>query len=119
MQQFSAIVELMFFVPDRRKAAEWYSRLFDTPITQMEEPEYYFICVGGIGVWFSQEDEKVASGTAGEVAYWRVESFAEALGRAEALGAALYRGPLLREEDGLTMCQVRDPFGNLIGLVGP
>jgi predicted enzyme related to lactoylglutathione lyase len=116
---FAGIVELMFFVPDRRQAAEWYSRLFDTPITQLEEPEYYFIRVGGVDVWFHLADEKVSSGTAGEVAYWRVGSFAEALARAEELGAVLYRGPLLREEDGLTMCQVRDPFGNLIGLVGP
>ncbi|TOL44982.1 glyoxalase/bleomycin resistance/dioxygenase family protein, partial [Vibrio parahaemolyticus] len=33
------------------------------------------------------------------------------------LGARLYRGPM-EIEDGLSMCQVEDPFGNLIGLRG-
>ena len=34
------------------------------------------------------------------------------------LGAVLYRGPRDRE-DGTYMCQVKDPYGNLIGFVGP
>jgi len=59
------------------------------------------------------------AGAAGQVAYWQVEYFDDALERAKHQGAELYRGPLKREEDGQYMCQVKDPFGNLIGLVGP
>ena len=33
------------------------------------------------------------------------------------LGATLYRGPIAIENE-LFMCQVKDPFGNLIGLRG-
>ena len=40
----------------------------------------------------------------------RIEHFSE-------LGATLYRGPMLIE-NALAMCQVKDPFGNLIGLRG-
>ncbi|HET7090661.1 MAG TPA: VOC family protein [Anaerolineae bacterium] len=58
------------------------------------------------------------AGAAGQVAYWHVEDFDAALERAENLGAVLYRGPL-RRLDGQYMCQVKDPFGNLIGLIGP
>jgi predicted enzyme related to lactoylglutathione lyase len=56
---------------------------------------------------------------AGQVAYWQVDAFDAALARVETLGTELCRGPLHRPEDGLFMGQVRDPFGNLIGLVGP
>jgi len=35
----------------------------------------------------------------------------------EKLGASLYRGPM-PIEDGLGMCQLADPFGNLLGLRG-
>ncbi len=33
----------------------------------------------------------------------------------QSLGAKLYRGPMAIE-NGLVMCQLEDPFGNLIGL---
>ncbi|MDX8425330.1 VOC family protein, partial [Vibrio parahaemolyticus] len=39
------------------------------------------------------------------------------LSRFEAIGASLYRGPM-EIENGLSMCQLEDPFGNLIGLRG-
>ncbi|GAB6263071.1 hypothetical protein PSSHI_33150 [Photobacterium sp. R1] len=35
----------------------------------------------------------------------------------ESLGAKLYRGSM-EIENGLSMCQVENPFGNLIGLRG-
>ena len=41
-----------------------------------------------------------------------------ALRHFEGLGAIRYRGPMAIE-DGQRMCQVRDPWGNCIGLRGP
>jgi predicted enzyme related to lactoylglutathione lyase len=64
-----------------------------------------------------QADSQVPSGAAGSVVYWRVPDFDAALTHLRACGATLYRGP--REiEDGQWMCQVRDPWGNCIGLRG-
>jgi predicted enzyme related to lactoylglutathione lyase len=116
---FKGIVELMYFVPDRHQAAEWYARLFEAEITYLESmPEAFFIQAGPHEIWFHTADAKVAAGTAGQVAYWEVADFDAALTRAQALGGELYRGPLYRPDE-LYMCQVKDPFGNLIGLVGP
>jgi len=62
-------------------------------------------------------DEKVSSGKSGTVLYWSVDHLTGSLERFYSLGAKLYRGPM-DIEDGLSMCQVEDPFGNLIGLRG-
>jgi uncharacterized protein len=115
---FKGVSEVMYFVSDRRAAAEWYSNLFGIEITWLENPEHFFIQVGNQDVWFHQSDSKVPSGAAGHVAYWQVADFDTVLERATQLGAKLYRGPLDRQ-DGSYMCQVKDPDGNLIGIIGP
>jgi len=53
--------------------------------------------------------------------YWSVDRFDAALRGFESAGAVLYRGPLrLDDAQGVQyMCQVRDPWGNCIGLRGP
>ncbi|MCY7275548.1 MAG: VOC family protein [Phormidesmis sp. CAN_BIN44] len=114
---FKYVAEIMYFVSDRRAAAEWYSNLFGIEITYLENPDHYFIQVGEQEVWFHQADSKVPSGAAGHVAYWQVTDFDRVLERATQLGAKLYRGPLDRQ-DGTYMCQVKDLDGNLIGLIG-
>ena len=60
----------------------------------------------------------VADVAAGSVVYWRVDNFDAALAHALSQGGTLYRGPM-RIEAGLAMCQVRDPWGNCVGLRGP
>ena len=60
---------------------------------------------------------KVSSGRCGTVLYWQVADLDAAANELIDLGARLYRGPML-VEDGLGMCQLEDPFGNLIGLRG-
>jgi len=114
---FKYVSEVMYFVADRRAAAAWYSNLFDTEITWLEDPEHFFIRIGNQDGWFHDTDSKVPSGAAGHVAYWQVTDFDAVLERATKLGAQLYRGPLDRQ-DGTYMCQVKDLDGNLIGFIG-
>lgn len=115
---FKGIVEIMYFVPDRQAAAAWYAELLGAPVSRVEALDAVFIRVGAHEVWFHAADAKGPSGVAGQVAYWVVDDFAAALARAQRLGATLYRGPLPRL-DGRLMCQVTDPFGNVVGFVGP
>jgi predicted enzyme related to lactoylglutathione lyase len=115
---FNEIAELLYFVPDRRAAAAWYAELFGVAITRPAALDAYVIRIGAQEIWFHDADGKTPSGVAGQVAYWRVDDFAAALARAQRLGATLYRGPLDRL-DGSLMCQVKDPFGNVLGLIGP
>jgi predicted enzyme related to lactoylglutathione lyase len=108
----------MIFVPRRREAADWYADFFGVEIQEHEHPDHFFLQVGPHQVWFHLQDEKSTAGAGGQVAYWRVKGFSQALAHALQMGARLYRGPLKRL-DGMSMCQVLDPYGNPIGLLGP
>jgi predicted enzyme related to lactoylglutathione lyase len=118
MSPVPKIIELMYFVEEPPLAVAWYSRFFQVPAGIADDPEWLFLPVGAVAIWFHRADSKVAQGAAGQVAYWEVPDFDLMLDRAISQGAILYRGPLDRG-DGKFMCQVKDPFGNLIGLVGP
>jgi uncharacterized protein len=111
------LVELLYFVPDRLAAARWYADLFGSDINYLNDPDYFFVRVGPQEIWFHQVDEKCPAGAGGQVAYWMVDDLDAMLARALERGATLCRGPLERL-DGRFMCQVHDPSGNLIGLVG-
>jgi len=115
---FLGVIEIMYFVPDRLEAARWYAELLETELSWLDHPAHFFLKAGGQEIWFHQADAKMRAGTAGQVAYWHVAKFSQALERAEHMGAALFRGPLDRP-DGRAMCQIKDPFGNVFGIVGP
>jgi len=115
---WQGVLEVMYFVEDRRKAAEWYSNLTQHPILFLESPEHFFIRIGNQDIWFHAADSKSPSGTGGQLAYWQVDDFDEVVSQATKMGAILHRGPLDRV-DGTWMCQMRDPFGNVLGLIGP
>lgn len=107
----------MFFVSDVERACSWYSQLLGLePVYLL--PDFPVLRVGEVEICFHRADSKVASGAAGAVAYWRVEDFGAALVRSEKFGGVLHRGPL-EIENGCSICQIRDPFGNLFGLMGP
>ncbi len=108
---------VLMFVPSVRTAAEWYATTLQMPATFLDE-NFAIIRVGDARLCFHAADSKVSAGRAGQVAYWRVASLADARARFAKSGARLYRGPL-RIGDGNAICQFADPFGNLIGLVGP
>jgi len=112
-----ALDHVLMFVPSVRTAAEWYATTMQMPATFLDE-NFAIIRVGTAQLCFHPADSKVPAGRAGQVAYWRVASLADARARFEKSGARLYRGPLAIGE-GVGICQFADPFGNLIGLVGP
>lgn len=114
---FQSVHSVMFFVPDVEKACVWYSRLLALePIYLVEG--FPVLRIGGVELCFHKADSKVSSGRAGAVTYWRVASFDQAMANAESMGGSVYRGPL-EIEDGNSICQILDPFGNLFGLTGP
>jgi len=83
----------------------------------LEESDFNVLDIDGFLLELVQSDEKVDAGKAGTVLYWAVPNLSEAIAHFESHGAALYRGPMTIE-NGLGMCQMEDPFGNLIGLRG-
>jgi predicted enzyme related to lactoylglutathione lyase len=111
-----AFDHVLMFVPSVRVAAEWYSAVLELPVSFYDE-NFATISIGSAELCFHLADAKVPAGHAGQVAYWRVAALAEAIGRFEAAGATLYRGPLAIES-GQGISQIADPFGNLFGLIG-
>lgn len=110
------ILSILLHVGDWRAATDWYQRAF--PEAKRVSPptdDYGHLEMGGVVLEIVNADDKVASGAAGTVVYWAVDDLDAEVLRLGQLGASLYRGPLALE-DGDHICQVRDPWGNCIGL---
>ncbi|MBD0413492.1 VOC family protein [Oryzicola mucosus] len=114
-----SVCAILVHVSDVTAALIWYRQAFPDAVLEVSQPSgFEFLRVGSIQLEIVPADEKVASGAAGSVVYWAVKDFQRALDHLIHAGGVLYRGPL--EIDGeLWMCQVRDPWGNCIGLRGP
>lgn len=113
------VAAVMVHVADPTAGIAWYERVFpQSRRARSEVHDFEFLVVGDVQIEIVQADSKVGSGPSGTVVYWRVEHFEETLAHFQELGATLYRGPM-RIEQGQAMCQVRDPWGNCIGLRGP
>lgn len=117
---FDGVQSVFFFVFDVVEAANWYSKLLNLPVKYFNSDgkiKAAIIQVGRVETFFHPADAKMSPGSAGQVAYWRVNDFAKALDKANQHGATLYRGPLVIE-DNRAICQMRDPFNNLFGMQG-
>ncbi|MBC1225083.1 hypothetical protein GNF10_21040 [Nostoc sp. UCD121] len=117
---FKGVQAIFFFVDDVVAAAQWYGELLNIPMNYFyieNEIRGALIHVGGVEMFFHLADEKMRPGNAGQVAYWRVDNFEQALDYAQKHGARLYRGPLAIEGQ-QAICQMWDPFGNLFGMQG-
>ena len=107
---------VVMFVPEVRAAAEWYSSALGLPIASLDD-NFGYIQIGSFQLCFHAADEKANAGHRGQVAYRRVSSLTQTCALLERAGATLYRGPLVIG-NGEAICQMSDPFGNLLGLVG-
>jgi predicted enzyme related to lactoylglutathione lyase len=117
---FKGIQAIFFFVDDVAAASDWYSQLLNMPVKYFyldNEIRGALINIANVEMFFHQTDDKMRSGNAGQVAYWSVDNFDQAMDRAQKHGAKLYRGPLAIENN-QAICQMWDPFGNLFGLQG-
>jgi predicted enzyme related to lactoylglutathione lyase len=109
----------MVHVADVKQGLAWYQSAFPSAARSVAPgTDFEFLQVGNVRLEVVPCDEKVSSGAAGSVVYWRVRNLGEAILHFSDLGATLYRGPM-QVEAGLGMCQVEDPWGNCIGLRGP
>jgi len=109
----------MIYVPDPLTGIEWYQRAFPEAKRIKLAPED-FECLEYRGIWIEivGSDDKSGSSCGGSIVYWATPNFAYSLQHFLDLGATIYRGPLAIES-GQRMCQVRDPWGNCLGLRGP
>ncbi|MDE0118619.1 MAG: hypothetical protein OXM55_01260 [Bdellovibrionales bacterium] len=105
------------FVNDVKKSSSWYSKVLNIPLT-IDEDKFSLIKIGSCELCFHPADDKSPVSTGGSVAYWYVENLTEAVDLFVNHGASLYRGPIEIPESDEGICQIKDPFGNVIGLQG-
>jgi predicted enzyme related to lactoylglutathione lyase len=99
-------------------STRWYAKVLDIPPNVLT-PTFGLITLGATRIEFAPSDEKNPKGRGGAVGYLHVKDLEATIARFEQNGAEIYRGPLPVPEEGLTICQMLDPYGNVLGLVGP
>ena len=106
---------VIYKAPDLARAKAWYRDHFGlTPY--FDEPFYVGFDVGGFELGLDPATGGQSPGPGGSVAYWGVASMAEAMQRLTSAGVEVV-SPMKDVGDGILVATVRDPFGNVIGLI--
>jgi predicted enzyme related to lactoylglutathione lyase len=112
---------LMLFAEDTHAVAKWWASAFGVDRIEVEEhPQGDFVFFDAFGVEFGvhASDPKKNPLGGSFVVYLSVPSIDRAREELIELGATPHRGPLAVDA-GRSICQLRDPFGNVFGLDGP
>jgi catechol 2,3-dioxygenase-like lactoylglutathione lyase family enzyme len=111
---FSTVADVFCFVADLDAAAAWYAdRLGARP--DLRATQLTRFDLGRSSLTLHTFDEFNTGGPAGCVAYWDVEDVDEVTAEWVRHGAVAHRGPKTIMT-GERLCQLLDPFGNLIGI---
>ncbi|WP_164001752.1 VOC family protein [Pyxidicoccus caerfyrddinensis] len=102
-------------VTDLQKARDWYSAVLETR-PYFDEPYYVGFNVGGFELGLDPDTSEVPAGAAGVTTYWGVEDVARTWDRLLELGAVPF-SPVRDVGSGIRVALVKDPFGNLLGII--
>ena len=113
---FLGLRTVKYDVADIAKAKAWYTKVFGVE-PYYDQPEYYVgYNIGGYELGLTPEPKAGPKREAAGVAYWGVEDVHAAYKRLLELGAT----PVSDVQDvggGILVAEVRDPFGNVIGVI--
>ena len=111
----NAVTNVFYFVDDLPAARTWYRDLLGTDPIEVR-PQLVTFLVDGTRLTLHSPDEfNTPADTRGTVAYWGVDDVDAVVAWCVARGATAHRGPKTIFT-GERLCQLRDPFGNLLGL---
>jgi predicted enzyme related to lactoylglutathione lyase len=105
----------IYKVSDIQKATEWYSNAFETN-PYYNEPYYVGFNIKGYELGLQPEDNPTFDKVESVVSYWGVENIQATFNRLIELGATENEKPYNVGGDLMT-ATVKDPFGNVIGLI--
>lgn len=105
----------IYKVGDIEKATEWYSKAFKTK-PYFNEPYYVGFNIKGYELGLQPEETPTLEKTESVVSYWGVEKIQETFDRLINLGAIENEKPYNVGGELMT-ATVKDPFGNVIGLI--
>ena len=112
---FQGLRTVIYHVDDVAKARDWYARVLGIA-PYFDQPFYVGFNVGGFELGLHPVEPGAATGAGGAIAYWGVESMAGAWPRLLELGAAALHAPA-DVGGGIQVATVKDPFGNLLGVI--
>lgn len=112
------VLNVFYFVTDLDQTIDWYERLLGRSATR-PMPQLATFTLGAATLTLHSVDEYNAGApSAGSVAYWSVDDVDTAAAACVAQGGVVHRGPKT-VFSGDRLCQILDPFGNLLGLRQP
>lgn len=103
---------VIYPVTELGEATEWYRRVLDKA-PYFDQPFYVGFEVGGFELGLVPDG---VPGTAGATAYWGTQDAQAELARLVGLGATV-EAPLADVGEGIKVATVRDPYGNLFGII--
>ena len=112
---FLGLRTVIYNVPDIARATTWYRSLLGIE-PYFDQPFYVGFNVGGFELGLHPAGDGHPTGAGGAVAFWGVERMTTAWPRALGLGAVAESAPQDVGE-GIQVATVKDPFGNLLGLI--
>src|SRR5690349_17604105 len=115
---------ISFYADDVLAAKKWYTDLLGMPPyferPNADNPAYIEFRIGDyqheLGIISSAYAPKGAGGSGGAIAYWHVDDVAATLEKLLAMGATEIE-PLTQRGEGFVTAAVRDPFGNILGVM--
>ena len=100
---------------DVSKSRDWYMYFFSQdPVEDTEN--FVSFKVAGVSLDITSPDAKNPFSCGGSIGYWLVDDLDQVLEKVKELGGEIYRGPLKVTETNRIIAQIKDPFGNVIGL---
>lgn len=110
---------VVFFADDPATAAQWWARALDLASSEVHsDGDFSWIEVDGIEIGFHPADPQRNPVGGSPVVYFATDGLDADWARLIALGATPHREPLTLSAT-RRIIQVRDPFGNVVGLDGP
>jgi predicted enzyme related to lactoylglutathione lyase len=109
---FIGLRTVVYPVSDMAQAKAWYSDVFGCS-PYFDQPFYAGFAVGGFEMGLIPDGEPSAEGA---IAYWGVSDAAAELKRLAQLRVVIHE-PLKDVGGGVKVAAIKDPFGNLIGII--
>lgn len=106
---------VIYRVPDLSRAKAWYAAAFGIE-PYFDEPFYVGFNIGGFELGLDPDASGGKAGEGGATAYWGVANIEAALPSFLRDGGTL-RGEPQDVGGGIRVVSLRDPFGNVIGLI--
>ena len=112
---FRGLRTAIYAVADLTAAKAWYTSVLERP-PYFDEEFYVGFNVGGFELGLVPEADAPAERDAADVAFWGVENAEVAYARLVTLGGIDHE-PVQDVGGGVKIGAVRDPFGNVLGVV--